>query len=85
MQLVPSPGTPVSVDADRLDGLMPHHVGNGFIALTGCLEVRSELVAEAFPLTLVALCYMKAEPQASADELLERVGSELKALGVTAL
>ncbi|EPK5821766.1 helix-turn-helix transcriptional regulator [Pseudomonas aeruginosa] len=42
-------------------------------------------VLELHPLTLVALCYMKAEPQASADGLLERVRSELKALDVTAL
>ncbi len=42
-------------------------------------------VLELHPLSLVALCYMKAESLASADELLERVRSELKTLGVPAL
>jgi len=38
-------------------------------------------VLELHPLTLVALCYLKAEPQSSAYDLLERVWSELKVLG----
>lgn len=38
-------------------------------------------VLEMHPLTLVALCFLKEDPQFSARELLSRVESELNALG----
>ncbi|MBO2829167.1 helix-turn-helix domain-containing protein [Pseudomonas aeruginosa] len=38
-------------------------------------------VLELHPLTLMTLCYHKAKPQVSTDELLDRVRSELKLFG----